>query len=57
MHLRSLGSDFTGPDMREYNTALLLHTLYMLSLDFLAGADGSGRMRLLLSAAMITAAL
>ncbi len=57
LHLRSLGSDFTGPGMREYNTALLLHTLYMLSLDFLAEADDSGRLRLLLSAAMITAAL
>ena len=56
-HLRALGSDFAGPGMREYNTALLLHTLYMLSLNFLYGPDPSGRTRVLLSAAMLASAL
>lgn len=56
-HLRALGSDFTGPGMREYNTALLLHTLYMLSLNFLYGPDGAARTRMLLSAAMIASSL
>lgn len=57
MHLRSLGSDFTGAGMHEYNTALLLHTLYMLSLNFLYGTDDGGRTRVLLSAAMLASAL
>lgn len=56
-HLRALGSDFTGLGMREYNAALLLHTLYMLSLNFLYGPDASGRARVLLSAAMIASTL
>jgi hypothetical protein len=43
--------------MREYNTALLLHTLYMLSLNFLYEQDSHRRTRLLLSAAMIATAL
>ena len=56
-HLRTLGSGFTDPGMSEYNTALLLHTLYMLSLDFLYATDASGRTRVLLSAAMLASAL
>lgn len=56
-HLRALGSDFAGPGMREYNTALLLHTLYMLSLNFLYAPDPSGRARVLLSAAMLASTL
>jgi hypothetical protein len=56
-HLRALGSDFAGLGMREYNTALLLHTLYMLSLNFLYEPDPSKRARVLLSAAMIASTL
>jgi hypothetical protein len=43
--------------MREYYTALLLHTLYMLSLNFFYGPDPSKRARVLLSAAIIASTL
>ncbi len=56
-HLRALGSGFTEPGMREYNTALLLHTLYMLSLDFLYEVEPHKRTRGLLAAAMIASTL
>lgn len=56
-HLRALGSDFAGLGMSEYNTALLLHTLYMLSLNFLYESAPSKRARVLLSAAMIASTL
>lgn len=53
VYLRTLASDFTEHDMREYLSALLLHTLYLLSLDFLHERDAGSRARVLLSAAMI----
>lgn len=56
-HLRELAADFTGQGMREYHTALLLHTVYMLSLDFLYEAEPHRRDRVLLAAAMLAGAL
>lgn len=56
-HLRALAADFTGQGMREYHTALLLHTIYMLSLDFLYETEPHRRDRVLLAAAMLANAL
>lgn len=56
-YLRNLASDFTEQDMREYLSALLLHTLYLLSLDFLHARDDHSRVRVMLSAAMIASKL
>jgi hypothetical protein len=43
-YLRKLASDFTDQDMREYFSALLLHTLYLLSLVLLSAAMITGKL-------------
>lgn len=56
-HLREFAADFSGSSMQEYNVALLLHTLYMLSLKFLYETQVAHRDRVLVSAAMLADAL